>query len=457
MREAFLVSKPNGLALRALNYTPAVENLRTRHRTSSTTLRSLISEMGPAYGSVFTRVDCDRDYGIELIAQGDMFAAEPVGRIIRRDSMARPEQHLVKSWQVLIAGAGTLGEHELFGRPVIADSRIQGSYVGPDAMVLTFREPGSDESLFAYAFMLTRIGLRAIRATCCGTKILRLRKDLLNDLPIPLPNSSVRGRVASLIRRYVEQIEIYLREVRAARRTLEELEDMREARKKLLDKSAKATLWAGTLPTLRAWNFVSAGHAMSFLTEKWSRRLSDALDDGGLFGGDRFARIPCQTPHGVLMLSQRDVFAIRPVPRRIVRPIGLQLGVNESTLLLASRGQIKEGNLFGRIERGAHMPSGAIVTGDCTRLQTRPALSAGLYAYFSTEIGRSLLRSTAYGTSIPGMRADLLLSLPIPSDELLLRSVPHVEAATVARRAAAQAEGEAIHIIEAEVLASWLG
>jgi hypothetical protein len=47
-----------------------------------------------------------------------MFAAEPMGRVIRMDSMARPERHRIRRWQVLIAGAGTLGDNELYGRSI---------------------------------------------------------------------------------------------------------------------------------------------------------------------------------------------------------------------------------------------------------------------------------------------------------------------------------------------------
>jgi hypothetical protein len=88
MRDAFIVPVPSGTALRALNYTPEIERLRSRHASDAVTLGSLISDLGPAYGSVFVRLDCDRAHGIELITQSDMFAAEPRGRIIRRDSMA---------------------------------------------------------------------------------------------------------------------------------------------------------------------------------------------------------------------------------------------------------------------------------------------------------------------------------------------------------------------------------
>jgi len=154
--------------------------------------------MGASYGKVFVRSDCTQEPGEELITQGDMFAAEPEGRDSRGAGLARLEDHRVHRLDVLIAGAGTLGETELFGRCIIADDRLAGTIVGPHAMKLTFLEPSSETALFTYAFLNTRVGLRAIRATAFGTKILGIREDLLRSLPIPLPDAATQKRVADL-------------------------------------------------------------------------------------------------------------------------------------------------------------------------------------------------------------------------------------------------------------------
>ena len=149
MRAAFLVDKPRPSALRALNYSPRAETFRqSRNGFKSTRLLDLLQEIGPAYGTVFTRRDCEPSYGVNLLSQVDVFTIEPVGRIIRRDSMPNPDRHKIKKWQVLVAGAGQMGEATLFGRSVIADARLVGKYVGPDSVALTFRDEGSDENLY---------------------------------------------------------------------------------------------------------------------------------------------------------------------------------------------------------------------------------------------------------------------------------------------------------------------
>src|SRR5690606_15285680 len=141
---AFVVDEARSEALRALNYSPEVEKIRRMGSSAAVPLAALVRDLGASYWSVFTRHDCAAEYGVELLTQTDMFASEPEGRVIRRDSMPKPEHHRVQKWQVLIAGAGQMGDGNLFGRSIIADGRLTDGYLGPHAAALTFREPGGD-------------------------------------------------------------------------------------------------------------------------------------------------------------------------------------------------------------------------------------------------------------------------------------------------------------------------
>lgn len=456
--QVFSVTDLSAAALRALNYSPAVEKIRRTPKKKCLLLGRLVREFGPAYGTVFTRKDCSPEHGVELLSQTDMFAAEPSGRVIRMDSMARPERHEVKRGQVLIAGAGTLGPYELFGRSLIADARLEGKYVGPDSMTLVFSEPDSDQSLFTYAFLATSTGVAAVRSTSYGTKILRFREDLLRNLAVPLADDATLKRVADLIRTTVQQRETYLTELRAARKLLEDLPEMQEALAMCGERKTRSIAWSGPLPSLCAWNFASIGAARINLEKSWSRALADVLAAPGLFRGDRLPRIPCHSDRGFDLYSQRDAWAIRPVPRRVTGPRLESLAVEQSHLLVASKGQLTEGTLFGKIERASHLPDGALVTEDVTRVPLREEAEV-IFAFLSTRVGQALLRSAAVGTSIPQLRRDLIERLPIPAIAAKTASqiALHVGRASAGRQAATSAENEAIRIVEQEVLPSWLG
>jgi hypothetical protein len=457
---AFVVDEPRVGALRALNYAPAVERIRRAGSDSAKPLGEILKAFGPAYGTVFTRLDCSPDHGIELITQGDMFAAEPSGRVIRLDSMRNPERHLVTRGQVLIAGAGTLGENELYGRSILADGRLAGKYVGPHSMSLHFEDPDADFSLFTYAWLASPTGVQALRSTSYGTKILGLRKDLLSTLPVPVADRATMKRVAALIRRSVSGREDYARAIVASRRLVESIPDVAEALEACRYRRRRSVVWDAALPSLCAWNFAAAGGALPELRRKWSTRLADVVQSRGIFLGPRTARVGCAAPHGVQLLSQRDVFMIRPVGQRVARS-GIAdrlIHVPEDSLLVAANGQMNEGSLFGKIELASIFSRETGITGHIMRILPRSGQREAIYGFLSTSVGQLLMKSTAVGTSVPSMRTDLLASLPFPDPGLLplaeLREF--VRRAEVARIDAQEAESEAIRIIEEEVLPQWL-
>lgn len=461
-RTAFMVETPRPAALRAINYARELELLARPKggKGRSAPLRSLLSRFGESYWAVFTRLDCSREHGVELITQTDMFAAEPEGRIIRRDSMPRPEQHEVARWQILIAGAGQMGDGNLFGRSIIADARLAGRFLGPHAVSLTFADAGSDLNLWTYAFLNSALGLRAIKACAFGTSVPGLRLDLLGDTPIPIPAPETIRRVATLIRRCVEQREMYAAELRAARQILEALPEMREAHLMCSERKARHTWWRGSLRSLCAWNAASTGDALAALQNRWSGRLADIVPGDSIFYGPRFARISCEPPHGLDFMSQRDVFMIRPVPRRIAHP-GFddhKLFSPANALLVGAQGTLGEGEIFGRVMLVRGRFARMAYTQHLLRIVPTPEMVSTLFAFLSTLVGMRLLRSTAVGTKLLSMREDLLREIPIPDLAQRERDLVevHIGGAFAARMEADDAEQRAIRIVEDEVLQAWL-
>lgn len=457
---AFVVDNPSVGALRALNYSPAVERIRLAGSDSARPLSTLVKDFGPAYGTVFTRLDCSAEHGVELITQGDMFAAEPAGRVIRLDSMRQPERHLVTRGQVLIAGAGTLGENELYGRSILADDRLVGKYVGPHSMSLHFEEPGSDDSLFAYAWLASPTGIQALRSTSYGTKILGLRKDLLRTLPVPVAPSSTVTRVAKLVRKCSAGREKFLRKLREARRLVEAIPAVQEAHAMCGERRRHSLLWDGPFPSLAAWNVASSGGALRLLRTKWSATLGDVVENDGIYNGPRFARVDCQPPHGIEFMSQRDAMLIRPAPRRIVHPgfDDRQLFAREGTILVGGHGTLGEGEIFGRAVLVHGRFAKAAFTQDLLRVVPKQGEAHALYAYLTTTVGFRLLRTTAVGTKILSMREDMLRALPVPEwpGDLKITVSVLIRDAFQAREEAEQAESGAIRVIEEEVLPQWL-
>lgn len=458
--KAFLVTAPRSTALRALNYNPEAERLRTAKSRESRPLREYVADFGRAYGTMFARIDCDPKHGVELLSQADMFAAEPRGRVIRESSMPQSDLHRVTRGDVLFAGAGTLGETELYGRALIADGRLEGKYVGQDSLRLRFHEPDSDDALFAYAFLASPTGVRLLRSTSYGTKLLRFRKALLDGVNIPVPDKNIRTRVAALIRKTMAGREAFHRQTEAARHVLSSLPEVAEAQELCSRRVRRTVSWKGPFPTLCAWQYASTGGALELLSRRWSARLRDVVETDGIYNGPRFARIPCLAPHGVQFYSQRHAFLVRPIPRRIAHPgfADRMLLVREGTILIASHGTLGEGEIFGRATFAYGKRTSAAFTQDLLRVVPSQDSWELVFAFLTTELGFRLLRSTGVGTKLLSMRPDLLRELPFPevSPEKRKTIKRHVHAAAEARETSDASEVEAIRIVEEEVLPKWL-
>ncbi|MCU0647282.1 MAG: hypothetical protein MUF00_04770 [Gemmatimonadaceae bacterium] len=458
-RIAFSVAAPKASALRALNYSPFAEKFRQHASRKVQRLRDLVDSAGASFGAVFTRVDCEVDAGVELLSQVDVFAAEPACRVIRRDSMPRPDNHLVRRGQILIAAAGQMGESTLFGRCMLADGRLAGKYLGPDVLALTFRDEAKDAK-YAYAVLGSRYGLQLIRSAAYGTSIPRVRQDLLLDLPIPDADSATRDRIVMLVERAMQERERFAAELGAARAPVELLPEMQRAHAACAARRVRVGVQSPPFRTLSAWNHVSTGAAHPLLQHAWKARLGDVVPIDGIFNGLRFGRLECAPPYGIELLSQRDVFLLRPVPQRVSHPgfSDRKLFVPADSLLVGGAGTLGEGEIFGRAVYVSEGMSRYAVTEHMLRVQPRPEHAPLAYAFLSTLVGRRLLRSTAVGTKILSMRPDLLRALPFPDvDEATAAIVKqHLLEAMRARDAADRAEAEAIRLVETEVIPEWL-
>jgi hypothetical protein len=460
MRSAYLAKSVTQATVRALNYSREVEILREKALTDSAIVcLGEIAKVPSASNYIFRQVDCAPGHGEEILTQADMFAAEPSGRVVRRDLMPNPEVRRIRRGQILIAGAGQMEETNLFGRSILSDARLVGKVLCGDAIMLNGDEE-SDKFLYLYAFLCSPYGVRFVRSTAYGSSIPRPRLDLLNKLPIPIPDAATLKRIADLVRSTVTNRELYLSEVQAARACLEALPEMQEAIRLCQERKARCAVWDGNLPTMTAWNYASTGKAMIHLRKQWSSRLRDCIEPRGIFRGPRFVRIPCNPPHGVDFWSQRDIHMIRPIPSRIAKPkvSDRLLFVPEHALLVPGIGQFTEGALFGKVAITTSETVSAAITEHIFRIYTLPQYALQLYAFFSTVVGLRLLRTVAVGNTIPVMRVDLLEDLPVPMlDSTTAKAVDtHMRQALAAKVNASNAEKEAIRIIEDEVLPQWL-
>lgn len=454
---SFTVASISQVALRALNYSPVADQLR---RSSRKTMRlaDCVTNLGDSSSRV-TRVECDADYGVRMLGQTDTYAIEPQGKWIRTPESNDLAKLTIRRGDILIAGAGQVGATTLFGRPVIADSRLVGCILGGDTLALNPKTPRIGALLFAY--LLSPTGRDLLVSTAYGTSIPRIHLNLVGNLPVPVCDGKTLDVIVEEASAVVQAREEYAVRISDARAVIERREEMQTALAECRTRQLRTRMWRDTLlGSLGAWNYISAGKALATLRTVWNARLADWLEADGWYYGLLRQRTECTPHHGVPLITQRDALSIRPLPSWIALPDmpRRSLFSEPGTIVMAGRGTLGENELFARPAAITPYLSRFVLTQDLVRVVPKHEWRGPAFAYLSTMVGRRLLRTAAVGTKILQLRKDLQLQLPVP--DLTVAEVAtinnHYDSAVLAFDRALLAEDRLQHIIEKEVLPKWL-
>ncbi|ROO53022.1 hypothetical protein EDC02_7979 [Micromonospora sp. Llam0] len=194
----FTIERPTALSLRALNYSP-------RARRVIDTLRSVphhplgnICKGGYLGSGVrFKRVDANPEHGARLIGQRQGFWLRPEGRWINPNEA--PADIYAKDETVLVAAQGTLGETEVFCRPVfVTGTWLENVYTQHFLRVVSGdpQVPGA----YLFAFLRSEVAFRMLRSMSTGGKQQDIHESLRADLPVPMVVAADRERIAGVVR-----------------------------------------------------------------------------------------------------------------------------------------------------------------------------------------------------------------------------------------------------------------
>ncbi len=185
-------------SLRACNYSPRVSRLLANLRLGKyRTLGDICAKGHLGTGARFRRIDCDPKLGVCLIGQRQGFWMRPEGRWI--STAHAPEGIFAKDESVMIASSGTLGEHELYCRPIFVTGRwLRYAYTQHFLRVVSGDSNVSGAYLFA--FLRSEFAFRCLRSMSTGSKQQEIHKDLISALPIPILPQDIRNEIESLVR-----------------------------------------------------------------------------------------------------------------------------------------------------------------------------------------------------------------------------------------------------------------
>ncbi|MDR7303496.1 methylation-associated defense system restriction endonuclease subunit S MAD5 [Haloactinomyces albus] len=195
----FSVSGANSTTLRALNFSPRVQQvLETLRSVPHWTLGEICEGGQLSRGNRFTRIDSGPEHGVQLVGQRQGFWLRPQGRWVTV-SDGRASQLLPVKETILIAAQGTLGENEVYCRPIFAAGRWL-NYAFSEHFLRVL--PGANDLPGAYLFALLRSNavFRVFRSMSAGGKQQDINAELRKGLPVPLCTPEDRERIAEKVR-----------------------------------------------------------------------------------------------------------------------------------------------------------------------------------------------------------------------------------------------------------------
>lgn len=161
--------------------------------------------------------------------------------------------------------------------------------------------------------------------------------------------------------------------------------------------------------------------AETYLTGGYGIRTEIELADFELFGDlaevrqpNRLKGVLVKPDEGIPFLTATQVFDIRPSPRKWVAPSKIpnlkSLLVESGTILVTRSGSVGD----AVITFASH--AGNVISDDLIRVKPFDVKHRGyLYTFLRSKYGRTMLRSTKYGSVIKHLEVTHLQSMPVPT------------------------------------------
>lgn len=185
-------------AMRAANYSPRVRSLLSQiERAGSIPLGEICQRGQLRTGARFKRIDCEPSEGVRLVGQKQGFWMVPEGRWIT--PRYAPQGIFAEDESVLIASSGTLGENEVYCRPILVTGRwLKYAYSQHFLRVVSGDSRFSGAYLFA--FLRSELAFRALRSMSTGSKQQEIHLSLVSQLPVPCLTDDKRAEIERIVR-----------------------------------------------------------------------------------------------------------------------------------------------------------------------------------------------------------------------------------------------------------------
>jgi hypothetical protein len=400
--------------------------------------------------------------GVPFMGSADMLKQTLVSlKHISKKNTHDLDKYILKKEWILISRSGTVGNtvftNNVYEKKAASEHIIR---VVPNGKV---------KSGYLYAYLTSKYGYSLMTQGIFGAVIQHIEPDFISNLPIPILSKSVQQKVHDLIINASTLRENANESLERVQQLLIKQIDINEDELELLNSSHESDIsQAFTISskklnpfTLRARNYSKRKELIiDHLKKGKYDKLIDVLKFPPFYGA-RFKRIESRSNNGIELLSQGDIFSLKPTGRKIsrksIKGLSNELVLRGSTLVPA-QGTLGENEIFGRAKFVWGTLENKLVAGHAMRfIPDEKRIDPGyLHAILSSPLWFRILRDTVFGTNLLGFIVNLIQEYPIPrfssAFEDKLSSL--VKDACTKFTNANKIESQAIGIIENEI-SSW--
>lgn len=152
----------------------------------------LVEPMEMGARASFKRITSINFEGEDLISQGDIHKRNPKNfKQVKVKKMSPSD--LAQRSSLIMPCAGTLGESEIFTKPLLVRNNFEGKLLSE--VIGKFKCENEIDAAYLYIVLSSEPGFRILRAKVYGTNLLYPRWDLLKNINIPIINESLKNEI----------------------------------------------------------------------------------------------------------------------------------------------------------------------------------------------------------------------------------------------------------------------
>ncbi|MEC4050924.1 hypothetical protein OX284_015915 [Flavobacterium sp. SUN046] len=181
------------------NHSPFYGEIKNKiMRKNFLSMEDCCMKNGIFLGKLFKRIPSSAKLGYELISQRDIVNVRSDGRFISGKSVKNVNDYFVVKGSIIIAAVGATDPSYTFGIGHYVHKNYENKFINPDTLRII---PNNDviKPGYLFAFLDSRAGKMLFHSCVYGTKLIRFIPNLLNELPIWLPNSETQTFLHNLV------------------------------------------------------------------------------------------------------------------------------------------------------------------------------------------------------------------------------------------------------------------